>query len=130
LVMPARPIFTALTSFYPAPVPSTPSPHKLWRVARPVIELQPSAGGLHERLAGLGPVGGMPIDHEIDGPGRVVQQPFAEVDEPGGGKPAGVGRNRKDPSGATAEIMLTEWRAPVDLTTGVLPTGVQVVPAW
>ena len=38
--------------------------------------------------------------------------------------------NRSAPLAVTAEIMLTLNRAPVVLTTGVFPTGAQVVPAW
>jgi hypothetical protein len=38
--------------------------------------------------------------------------------------------NRNRPFGVTAEIMFTLCRAPVLATTGVLPTGAQVVPEW
>ena len=37
--------------------------------------------------------------------------------------------NRSFPCRVTAEIMLTVERAPVEVTTGVRPTGAQVVPA-
>jgi hypothetical protein len=38
--------------------------------------------------------------------------------------------NRSAPFADTAEIMFTEYRAPVLRTSGVWPTGAQVVPAW
>ena len=38
--------------------------------------------------------------------------------------------NRSAPCAVTAESMLSENRAPVARTTGVRPTGAQVVPAW
>ena len=38
--------------------------------------------------------------------------------------------NRSAPCAETAESMLSENRAPVARTTGVRPTGAQVVPAW
>jgi len=38
--------------------------------------------------------------------------------------------NRSAPLAETAEIMFTLNRAPVEPTTGVFPTGAQVVPAW
>lgn len=37
---------------------------------------------------------------------------------------------RSRPCAETAEIMFTLNRAPVVFTTGVRPTGAQVVPAW
>jgi hypothetical protein len=37
--------------------------------------------------------------------------------------------NRSAPWAVTAEIMFTLNRAPVEATTGVFPTGAQVVPA-
>ncbi len=37
---------------------------------------------------------------------------------------------RKPPRALTAESMASENRAPVTATTGVLPIGAQVVPAW
>ncbi len=72
----------------------------------------------------------MPVDDEIDVRGRVVQQPLAEINEHRG---AGVALIDGEPQRAfadTAEIMCTECRAPVLRTSGVCPTGAQVVPAW
>jgi len=38
--------------------------------------------------------------------------------------------NRSSPWAVTGEIMFSACRAPVAVTTGVRPTGAQVVPEW
>lgn len=54
-------------------------------------QAQPAGGGGHELLHGAGAVGGVAVDDEEHRPVGVAQQPFAEVDERGGGELALVG---------------------------------------
>jgi len=44
-----------------------------------------AVGGGSELLRGGRAVRGMPVDDEVDRPGRVMQQPLAKIDERGGG---------------------------------------------
>ena len=55
---------------------------------------------------------GMPVNNEVDGTGRVVQQALAEVDECGGVLAPSSTANRSAPLADTTEIMFTENRAP------------------
>ena len=55
---------------------------------------------------------------------------FQKLHEDGAVAPAEEHVEHQAPLGETAEIMLTEERSPVTSTTGVCPTGAQVVPAW
>jgi hypothetical protein len=71
----------------------------------------------------------MPVDDEIDGPGRVVHHALAEVDERRGVGGALVDGYRSAPVADTAGITFTEYWAAVFVTTGVCSAGDQMVPA-
>jgi hypothetical protein len=73
----------------------------------------------------------MAVHGQVDRAVVVTEQAFAEVDEHRVALtvPSWI-MNRSAPCAETAESMLSENRAPVAFTTGVRPTGAQVVPAW
>ncbi|HMB08718.1 MAG TPA: hypothetical protein VKP69_33930 [Isosphaeraceae bacterium] len=86
-----------------------------------------AVGGLNAAPAG-GPVDGVVADDEGHRAGVVSDEPVEEAEEHFGGQPS---RERGEPQLAarvTAEIMLTEWRRPVAVTTGVWPIGAHLVP--
>jgi hypothetical protein len=77
----------------------------------------------------------MAVQDQKDHAWGVVQQPTAEVDEHRAVQVAVVGGKAQLAFGGdggdevTAEMRLTPNRSPVVATTGVWPTGAQVVPA-
>jgi hypothetical protein len=102
---------------------------QLRRIPRQEEQAQSPISGGGELLDGLGAVHRMTVQDQKPRTRSVVEQPTAEVNEGGSVQVAVVGGNRSVPLAATAEIRLPPNRSPVAATTGVWPTGAQVVPA-
>ena len=110
-------------------------PHPLTRVelrgvARQEAQAQPTLGRRGELLDGARAVHRMAVDDAKHRPRRVGKQPAAEADEHRRVQVAVVGGKPQRALGGDPESRLTATRSPVLRTTGVCPTGAQVVPAW
>ena len=92
-------------------------------------QLQPTLEGGDVVLDDLGFMEGNVVENKEDRPGSIVHELLQELHEHGAVATSEEHVELERTAGETAEIMLTDVRSPVTSTTGVCPTGAQVVPA-